>query len=99
MREFTCKQCGGAFTLPEPLLPFIAPVVFCTDACHEKYVEGLKSPWRRVEDELPEVYDSYLVWVGCNQIATYRPTTGQWEGRGVGLLVTHWMPLPELPNG
>lgn len=63
--------------------------------------EHTKSPWIAVEDKLPEIGQAVF-------IRTSKSTYGvswidydlDWQG-GVGyspLIVTHWMPIPNLPK-
>lgn len=64
--------------------------------------------WISVKERMPEKRGRYLCWFGKNtlcvgaDIATYLP---EWHGFGIletdTVLqnVTHWMPLPEPPEG
>ena len=59
---------------------------------------GHKSEWISVEERLPEIGQSVLVYsskyypvVECRDLVTYM-RMGNYSG------VTHWMPLPEPPK-
>lgn len=53
--------------------------------------------WISVDDRLPDVHSSQLIFNG------YDITVNQWNKNGwlnvyEGIMVTHWMPLPKLPS-
>ena len=52
--------------------------------------------WINVKDDLPEDYDAYLCTGGDieMEIVYFDPEFGWREEYGI----THWMPLPELPQ-
>ena len=56
--------------------------------------------WISVKDRLPEEKVKVLVVLGSNirgkRICIDQRISGNW--RGLGCLVTHWMPLPEPPK-
>ena len=56
--------------------------------------------WISVKDRLPEEKVKVLVVLGSNirgkRICIDQRISGNW--RGLGCLVTHWMPLPEPPE-
>jgi hypothetical protein len=63
--------------------------------------------WIRVKDSLPQFGESVLVWTYsgvciasiCGQTITgSKPTWIEWNGDHDFWNVTHWMPLPNLPE-
>lgn len=60
----------------------------------------VKQEWISVRDRLPEEKVKVLVVLGSNirgkRICIDQRISGNW--RGLGRLVTHWMPLPEPPE-
>ena len=56
--------------------------------------------WISVKDRLPEEKVKVLVALGSNirgkRVCIDQMVSGNW--RGLGCLVTHWMPLPEPPK-
>ena len=64
--------------------------------------------WIPVTERLPEKYGKYLCRYVFNESAeyphieaiSYYPTMTRFQGEGsCGMRVTHWMPLPETPEG
>lgn len=62
--------------------------------------------WISVEDRLPENNERVLAFCAdnCVQDVVWSWSDNCWYGRTFALtykegLVTHWMPLPELPKG
>lgn len=59
-----------------------------------------KQEWISVKDRLPEEKVKVLVVLGSNirgkRICIDQRIPGKW--RGLGCLVTHWMPMPEPPE-
>lgn len=76
-----------------------------------KVLEVAMGEWISVDERLPEPNGSYLVYVqnpddnrrGTISRKKYMPAQRGWtmkrDERGMGLKVTHWMPLPEPPTG
>lgn len=60
--------------------------------------------WISINDRLPESEDEYLVYFGNGEykfidMCVWYPTDKEWVRKGYTCkCVTHWMPLPELPN-
>ena len=63
-------------------------------------IDPMKQEWISVKDRLPEEKVKVLVVLGSNirgkRICIDQRISGNW--RGLGRLVTHWMPLPEPPE-
>ena len=63
-------------------------------------IDPVKQEWISVRDRLPEEKVKVLVVLGSNirgkRICIDQRISGNW--RGLGCLVTHWMPLPEPPK-
>lgn len=63
-------------------------------------IDPMKQEWISVKDRLPEEKVKVLVVLGSNirgkRICIDQRISGNW--RGLGCLVTHWMPLPEPPK-
>ena len=63
-------------------------------------IDPVKQEWISVRDRLPEEKVKVLVVLGSNirgkRICIDQRISGNW--RGLGCLVTHWMPLPEPPE-
>lgn len=60
------------------------------------YTSCEQSMWRSVEEELPEEDGMYLV---CTEEGDFE--TVPWDDGGwliCGHVVSHWMPIPSLPN-
>lgn len=66
-------------------------------ACLEmaKYLQ--EERWISVEDELPELYDVYLVATVGNTIEMALYDINGWHNEGLGK-VSYWMPLPNPPK-
>ena len=66
-------------------------------------VEAAQPKWISVEERLPENDDNYLVFTSDKneaEIATYYGD-GEWlthDLTNLTSLVTHWMPLPSMPE-
>ena len=57
--------------------------------------------WISVEEKLPEKDGSYLVHSGKSNTvyaAHFGKRDGRWSGKSKNLFITHWMPMPELPE-
>ena len=57
--------------------------------------------WVSVEEKLPEKDGSYLVHSGKSNTvyaAHFWKRDGRWSGKSKNLFITHWMPMPELPE-
>lgn len=61
--------------------------------------------WISVQDKLPETYDTVAVVtfdesedVQEKSHDAYNPKTKKWDWIRTHQIVTHWMPLPDLPN-
>lgn len=57
--------------------------------------------WISVEERLPEKDGSYLVHSGKSNTvyaAHFGKRDGRWSGKSKNLFITHWMPMPELPE-
>ena len=67
---------------------------------HSKKLDTVEQEWISVKDKLPEEKVKVLVVLGSNirgkRICIDQRISGNW--RGLGCLVTHWMPLPEPPE-
>lgn len=68
-------------------------------------MEALKRQrWIPCSERLPETNGkdaSYLVYIpsfGAVDIADYHPDMDEWDFIGLPVTVTHWQPLPELPE-
>ena len=60
--------------------------------------------WIPVTDRLPPFGNNVLAcsWMSVSYFVAYVSPGGQWHlafGDGPILNITHWMPLPELPQG
>lgn len=55
------------------------------------------SEWISVKDRLPEKLDEYLV-VNCGKVGTAIYHDGLWIAPTRKVGITHWMPLPVLPE-
>ena len=66
-----------------------------------------KQRWIPVTERLPERDVQVLGWYKDNPFSQYRPEVVAWNGNGWVFVyahryvtnVTHWMPLPEAPEG
>lgn len=67
---------------------------------------ALKSQWRDAREELPGKSDGYLVKLtnGCMDYSFWDSIDHEWQDYNSGyaldknyLIVTHWMPIPDLP--
>ena len=59
--------------------------------------------WIPCSERMPEICEStsYLAYIpsfGAVDIADYSPDVDEWAFMGMPITVTHWMPLPELPE-
>ena len=68
-----------------------------------QHVPTLTPPneWVSVEEKLPEKDGSYLVHSGKSNTvyaAHFGKRDGRWSGKSKNLFITHWMPMPELPE-
>ena len=69
-------------------------------------VSTARSGWISVEDRLPEKNQAVLGWYKDNPFAGYTYGVVSWNGKGWVFVyaqryvtnVTHWMPLPEMPE-
>jgi Protein of unknown function (DUF551) len=78
---------------------------WCQDRINDDDVEYHRAPaWISVEDRLPELGESVLIWDGqCRRVGFYLKTGEYyyyWESTDdeYPLDITHWMPLPEPPE-
>lgn len=61
----------------------------------------LASKWIPVTERLPEPLTIVFIWDSTNKRATdaYMTRHMEWVGISMSHEVTHWMPLPEPPEG
>lgn len=71
----------------------------------DAFIEGAKfadanqpSPWISVEERLPEEHTDVIVTDGSNVAYCRKYGDGFYTNVGKCCNVTHWMPIPELPN-
>jgi len=69
----------------------------------QKPVEPLHNAWVSIKDRLPEKPGHYLVFRDCDgiYIEFFSPVKGFWYDEDADIIggQTHWMPLPEPPEG
>lgn len=57
------------------------------------------SPWVKVSERLPEDSGSYLVWTYEHpEFAYFNAESQGWSHPQIYLKVTHWMPIPPVPE-
>jgi hypothetical protein len=68
-------------------------------AMHD-FASNSESKWISVEDRLPEMYQFVIVLADSNYRIAQMIEDKKWENEWTDeiIRVTHWMPLPALPN-
>lgn len=70
----------------------------------KQWFEAHKQCWIPCSERMPETNGedaSYFVYApsfDAVDIADYHPDVDEWTFMGLPITVTHWMPLPELPE-
>lgn len=67
-------------------------------------LEDTPARWIPCSERLPEICEStsYLAYIPsfcAVDIVNYSPDVEEWAFMGMPITVTHWMPLPEPPEG
>jgi len=98
MPDFWIGALFGAFIT----LVTLSLIAICIDK-REKPAESLHNAWISVKDRLPEKLGFYLVFRDCDgiYIEFFSPAKGFWYDEDADIIggQTHWMPLPEPPEG
>lgn len=75
------------------------PVEFLRDNAKQKWNERAERRWIPVEERLPEVDLEVLVtWGKTAEVAWRRLHNDDWVAFAPLGKVTHWMPLPQMPE-
>lgn len=99
MELLPCPFCGSNDIVYNPMF---SDCNNCYARCQKTDWNTRHSPWISVKDRLPKENTKVLaIWDDCIETAFYEYIDGDyWSNSEIGcdLPVTHWMPLPKLPQ-